>query len=74
MSAANDEVLVEQRVNYTVELDGKLYVIEQVPARVNVATGEQLFSPTTVERIHQIVREGKKPSRTIETPVFDFAA
>lgn len=74
MSVAANEVLVEQRVTYTFELNAKLYVIEHVPARVNLATGEQFFAPATVERIHQIVRDGVKPARTIETPVFEFAA
>jgi hypothetical protein len=37
-------------------------------------TGEQFFSPQTVERIHQIIRSRKNPSRTISTLVYDFAA
>jgi hypothetical protein len=49
-------------------------VIEHVPARVNVETGERLFAPDTVTRLQQIVGEGRAPSRTIETPVFDYAA
>ena len=38
-----EERLVEQRVTYTLLKDGKLYVIENVPARVNLETGEQFF-------------------------------
>jgi len=33
--------------------NSQLVVIENVPARVNVETGEQLFSPDTVERLQQ---------------------
>jgi hypothetical protein len=69
-----DERLVDRLVTYTVEVDGRLIVIERVPARVNEETGERFFAPETVERLHQIVREGREPSRVIETPVFDFAA
>lgn len=72
--ATNAERLVERLVTYTIEVDGRLVVIEHVPARVNEETGERFFSPATVERLHQIVREGTAPSRTIETPVFEFAA
>jgi hypothetical protein len=64
----------EQHVSYTLEVDGKLYVIENVPARVTVETGEQHFSPETVERLHDIVRGQAMPVRTIETLVFDYAA
>ena len=45
------EPLVERRVTYTLEVNGELIVIENVPARVNLETGEQLFSPDTVERL-----------------------
>ena len=72
--ANQEEILMEQNVRYTLEVDGKLYVIENVPARVNVETGEQYFSPETVERLHDIIRGRTKPVRTMETPVFDYAA
>ena len=64
----------EQLVTFTIEVDGRQYVIEHVPARVNVETGEQLFSPETARRVQQIVREGRASGRTAETPVFEFAA
>lgn len=68
------EKMVVTTVTYTVELDGRIVVIEHVPARVCVETGEQFFAPDTVERIQAIVRGAAKPVRTIQTPVFDFAA
>jgi len=45
------ETLVERKVTYTIEINGKLIVIENVPARVNLETAEQLFSSDTVERL-----------------------
>ena len=74
MSETWEETLVEQKVTYTLELDGKFVVIENVPARVCLETGERLFSPETVERLQQTVWEQKEPVRVIETPVFEFAA
>ena len=68
------ERLVDDLVTYTVEIEGRLYVIENVPARVNVETGERVFAPATVTRLQQIVWEGRTPSRTIETKVFEYAA
>ena len=67
------ETIVERNVTYTLQMNGKLYVVENVPARVVVETGEELFSPETVERIHRLIRGEKKPARVVETPVFDFA-
>jgi len=72
--ARQEENLVEQAVTYTLEMDDRLYVIENVPARVNVETGEQYFSPETVERLRDIIRGQGKPVRVMETPVFDYAA
>jgi len=68
------ETFVEQRVTYAIELDGKFIIVENVPARVCVETGERFFSPETVERLQQTVWERRKPHRVIETPVFEFVA
>jgi hypothetical protein len=73
-SAWPPEPLVDQVVTYTLELDGRLIMVERVPARVNIETGEQFFSPETVERLHQLLQHQPKPVRVVEIPVFDFAA
>jgi YgiT-type zinc finger domain-containing protein len=73
MSNAPQETMIDQRVTYTIELNGRLVIIEHVPARVCLETGEQFFSPQTVERIHDLVRKAK-PTKTISMPVYDFAA
>ncbi len=65
---------VEQKVTYTLEMDGKLIVVENVPARVCPQCGEKLFSPETVERLQKTIWEQKQPVRMLQTPVFDFAA
>lgn len=68
------ENLVEQAVTYTLEVNGRLFVIENVPARVDTETGEQFFAPETVDRLREIIKGGEKPVRIIEAPVFDYAA
>lgn len=50
-----DEEFVEKRVTYSVEVEGRLLLVENVPARVNVDTGERLFATGTVERLQAIV-------------------
>jgi hypothetical protein len=66
------EMLADRRVTYTLEMDGRFFVVENVPARVNVDTGEQLFSPQTVERLQRMIRDGGQPVRMMETPVYKF--
>ena len=68
-----EENLIEKKVTYTLLKDGKFYIIENVPARVNAETGEQLFSPETVEKLQQIIWKKPKPVRQITTPVYQFA-
>ncbi|NJL19711.1 MAG: hypothetical protein HC895_01025 [Leptolyngbyaceae cyanobacterium SM1_3_5] len=69
-----NETLIEQTVTYSLQVAEKFYLVENVPARVNSETGEQFFSPTTVERLQQIILSQAKPVRVIETPVYNFAA
>ena len=66
------ESMVETEVTYPLELDSKFVLIEQVPAGVCSETGEQFFSPKTVEQIHNIFNERTAPKKTIETPVYEF--
>jgi YgiT-type zinc finger domain-containing protein len=68
------ETMVERKVTYTLEKDGGFIIVENVPARVCVETGEQFFSPETVERLQRMIWEGEKPKKIIETPVYEFAA
>ncbi|MDE0314063.1 MAG: YgiT-type zinc finger protein [Candidatus Poribacteria bacterium] len=70
--ATCDEILIDQKVTYTLEMDGKLFIIENVPARVNVETGEQFFSPKTVDRLQQIVWNQQQPVRTVTLPVYEY--
>jgi YgiT-type zinc finger domain-containing protein len=59
-------------VTYTLEYKGKFYIIKNVPARVNDDTGEQFFSPSTVEQLHQTILGHAKPIKLIETPVYEY--
>lgn len=69
-----NETLVEKRVTYSLEVADRFVIIGDVPARVNVETGERYFSPETLERLQQAVWERYRPVRTIETPVYEYAA
>jgi len=67
------ETMIETEVTYTLAHGGRFYIIEHVPARVCQETGEQFFSPETVERIQALIKGGKDPDRVVETPVYEYA-
>ncbi|MGD1865069.1 MAG: hypothetical protein ACFB0D_10985 [Phormidesmis sp.] len=67
------EALVEKQVAYTLNLNGKIFLIDSVPARVNEETGEQFFSPSTVERLQQTILDGKEPDRFVQVPVYNYS-
>lgn len=66
------ETMIETKVTYTLDLDGHFYIVEHVPARVCRETGEQFFSPETVDRIQALVKGGAEPARVVETPVYEY--
>jgi RNA polymerase sigma-70 factor (ECF subfamily) len=67
------QLAVRQAIN-SLEVYGRFVLIDNVPARVNIETGEKYFAPETVERLQQAVWEQCKPVCIIETPVYEYAA
>ena len=67
------QTMVETEVSYTIQYQGKFYIIEHVPARVCQETGEEFFSPETVQHIQAFIKQNKEPDRVIETPVYNYA-
>jgi YgiT-type zinc finger domain-containing protein len=63
---------IEQSVTYSVEVDGKFYVVENVPARICVETGETFFAPETLDHLQEIISGDRQPIRFMETPVYAF--
>lgn len=67
------ERVVDRMVTYTLEDRGRFFIVEHVPARVCVETGEQFFAPETVEHLQSLINGEKMPARVIETPVYEYA-
>ena len=65
------ETLVE-KVIYTLNLNGQIIFIENVPARVNEEPGEQ-FSSSTVERLQQTILDKQEPDHFIQVPVYSYS-
>ena len=64
--------MFEKRVTYILQKDDRYFIIEGVPVRVNEETGEQLFTPETVEKLQAIIWEQKEPVREVTTSVHEF--
>lgn len=62
-----------QLVTFSMELDGRLVVVENVPARIDAVTGERFFDLATIDKIRLLVRQ-QPPVRFEQPPVFAFAA
>jgi hypothetical protein len=71
---SNQDMQIEKQVTYTLELNGKFFLVENVPAHVDEETGEQFFSPSTVENLQQIILMQREPDRFAEIPVYKYAA
>ena len=67
------ETMVNTKVTYTLEHNGKVFIVENVPARVCKETGEHYFAPETVEHIQAIIKTRQGPDRVIESPVYEYA-
>ncbi len=68
---------VKKNINFTQELDGKVYMVTGVPAEVCSQCGEEYLSPETVEVLQKLIDEGetnvKPPTKTITVPVYHFS-
>ena len=67
-----EEFLVSGFVTHPLQVDGKFYLIENVPARIDEESGEHFFSAAVVKQLQQIVLNGEKPDRTIETAIYNY--
>ena len=67
--------LDEKKITYTQQLEGKVYVVSDVPALVCPQCGEQYLTPDTVDRLQEVIEKGeqKKLKPIHQIPVFHFA-
>ncbi len=65
--------LTRQLTNYTQLYQGRMIVVENVPAWVCEQCGEVYFDPDVVDRIQRLIWSDSKPTRFIETPVYDLS-
>jgi len=65
--------LEERLVQHEYRWEGKLFVFEDVPARVCRQCGEKYFDAQVVKAMERAVLEQLEPKRIIQVPVFSYA-
>lgn len=54
------------------EIDGKFYLVEQIPVNVCSRCGEETFNRETTERIRAMLQGEAKPIKSISVEVFAY--
>ncbi|MBI1738475.1 MAG: YgiT-type zinc finger protein [Acidobacteria bacterium] len=61
----------ERRVIHTVRHQGKVIVIDHVPAEVCSVCGDVLFRPETVRSLERLLGSPRRPDATV--PLYEYA-
>jgi len=64
--------LDEKRVTHPQEYDGRVIILENVPAEVCQQCGEVLLRPEILEHIQRLVWSKPVLQRTVRVPVYDL--
>lgn len=59
-------------VNEVLNIGGKYYLVEQIPAKVCSNCGEEVFSRETTEKIRLMLHGENSPVRSISLDVFSY--
>lgn len=62
----------QELVRETFDLEGKLVIVEDIPAQVCQRCGEITFSSKIAENIRLIIHGNKQPNKSIQVDVFAF--
>ena len=65
-------VMEEKTITVDLRIGGKLFVVEEVPAKVCNHCGEKVFTPTITRKLQNLVKRRRKAPRTLKVPVFSL--
>ncbi|MDP3767745.1 MAG: type II toxin-antitoxin system MqsA family antitoxin [Dehalococcoidia bacterium] len=65
--------LERKTIRYTSEYEGKVVVVENVPALVCTQCGEALLEPDVAEKLQEIVWGKSGQAHRLEVDAYDFA-
>jgi YgiT-type zinc finger domain-containing protein len=61
-----------QTTNEVFQINGKFYLVENIPVEVCNHCGEESFSRETTENIRKMLQESSTPIKTIPMDVFSY--
>jgi len=62
--------MTEKTITVDLRVNGKLLIVEGVPAKVCDTCGEKVFTPAVTKKLQNLAKQRKKPPRTRRVPVF----
>lgn len=65
-------VVEERRLPREIRWQGKLLVFEDVPMGVCTQCGEKFLRPEVAKKIDAMLQSMKRPSRTLQVPVYQY--
>ena len=65
--------LKEKLIQYVQPYQGRVFIIENVPAEVCSQGGEPLIRPEVAEKIQNIVWNEPTPQKSAQIPVYDLS-
>jgi len=68
-----DGELEERLVQHEYRWEGKLFVFEDVPARVCRQCGEKYFDAKVVKAMERAVLDQLEPKRILQVPLFSYS-
>lgn len=65
--------LEKKTVTHPQSYQGKIYILENIPAEICSQCGEVLLQPEVLEKVQQLIWSGAAPRYTAKVPVYDLA-
>lgn len=60
----------DRRITHTLRRDGRVVVIDQVPAEVCAVCGDVLLAPETIRHIERMLETAQEPDRNV--PLYEY--
>ncbi len=62
-----------KNVDHVFNIEGKLYFVKNIPAKVCTRCEEEYFTPQTYSKVYDLIYNNESKLETIETDVFEYA-
>ena len=62
----------DKSITVDLRIGDKLFVVEEVPAKVCNQCGEKVFTPAVTRKLQNLIKRRRKAPRTVRVPVFSL--